>query len=239
MADFIYAGDAGAFKTCNKCQSFLATREFGRHSKCAFGFNVVCRRCVKASGRERYLANPDKISGAAKAWAAANPEKAREKARERQRRRYAKSGDLIKAQRAKRRLMNIDAERAKKRAAARKRRLCPKARIEDAIRAGVINRIRVGRQSGKRTFETLGYTAEQLMAHLERRFEKGMSWENFGRGGWHIDHETPLSAFNYTSPDHLDFKRAWALRNLRPLWEPENLRKGSRLSDEFQPSLAI
>src|SRR3546814_9626669 len=62
---------------------------------------------------------------------------------------------------------------------------------------------------------------------LERQFLPGMSWDN--RGEWHIDHIRPLCAFEFTSPDDPQFREAWALTNLRPLWARDNLRKGGRL----------
>ena len=75
------------------------------------------------------------------------------------------------------------------------------------------------------------------MAHLEVRFQPGMSWDNYGE--WHIDHIVPLAAFNYETPDDLDFGRAWALENLQPLWAKENIRKWCRLERPFQPSLRL
>src|SRR3546814_15684157 len=61
-----------------------------------------------------------------------------------------------------------------------------------------------------RSWETLvGYTVADLMAHLERQFLPGMSWDN--RGEWHIDHIRPLCSFEFTSPDDPHFSEAWAL----------------------------
>lgn len=71
------------------------------------------------------------------------------------------------------------------------------------------------------------YTVEELRAHLERQFLRGMGWHNAGE--WHIDHIIPVSSFNYTSPDDLEFKRCWALANLRPLWGRDNIRKSNRV----------
>ncbi len=75
----------------------------------------------------------------------------------------------------------------------------------------------------------VGYTIKDLKKHLEKQFKSGMTWDNYGRGGWHIDHKVPKSAFNFTKPEHADFKRCWALKNLQPLWEKENMRKGANL----------
>ena len=71
--------------------------------------------------------------------------------------------------------------------------------------------------------ETVGYSVSDLLEHIERQFLRGMSWENMGQ--WHIDHIVPLSSFTFETFDCPDFRRAWALSNLRPLWATDNLKK--------------
>jgi hypothetical protein len=80
-----------------------------------------------------------------------------------------------------------------------------------------------GKKKGRKWCELLGYTQDELHAHIERQFTKGMSWENIGE--WHIDHIVPLSSFTITGPDDPELRRAWALTNLRPLWASQNIRK--------------
>jgi hypothetical protein len=87
--------------------------------------------------------------------------------------------------------------------------------------------------------EIVGYSTADLRAHLEKQFSDGMTWENYGRFGWHIDHIIPISAFNFKSYDDVDFKRCWSLENLRPMWWSENILKGNRIDKPFQPSLAM
>jgi hypothetical protein len=72
------------------------------------------------------------------------------------------------------------------------------------------------------------WTVEELKKHLESKFQPGMSWDNYGRGGWHIDHKTPDSWFNYTSMSDEGFKQSWSLENLQPMWENENCSKGNK-----------
>jgi hypothetical protein len=91
------------------------------------------------------------------------------------------------------------------------------------------------RKNGRSWESLAGYTLEQLMAHLEQKFLPGMSWENMGE--WHIDHVIPRAAFNYSTPEHSDFKRCWGSDNLQPLWAKDNMSKGARLSKPFQPRL--
>jgi hypothetical protein len=70
---------------------------------------------------------------------------------------------------------------------------------------------------------------EKLKNHLERLFKPGMSWEN--RGKWHIDHIRPLSSFKYFNDDGSintkDVVNSWRIENMQPLWDIENLTKGS------------
>ena len=76
------------------------------------------------------------------------------------------------------------------------------------------------------TVRDLGCTLPELLVHLKAKFKPGMSFENYGPKGWHIDHITPLSAFNLA--DVAQAKRAFHYTNLQPLWWHENLRKSDK-----------
>jgi len=65
------------------------------------------------------------------------------------------------------------------------------------------------------------------MAHLESKFLPGMTWNN--RGDWHIDHVRPLASFSFETAQCPDFKAAWSLSNLQPLWALDNIRKGAKV----------
>jgi len=77
------------------------------------------------------------------------------------------------------------------------------------------------------TFAALGYSPEELIQHLESRFQPGMSWGNYG--SWHIDHIIPDSRFQYSSMCEDGFKHSWSLGNLQPLWAYDNLRKSNKI----------
>lgn len=84
-----------------------------------------------------------------------------------------------------------------------------------------------GTTKGGRSWELiLGYTTAQLMEHLERQFERGMSWTNYGE--WHVDHILPVASFAFEDAADPEFKACWSLTNLRPLWARENLAKRDR-----------
>jgi 5-methylcytosine-specific restriction endonuclease McrA len=92
--------------------------------------------------------------------------------------------------------------------------------------AALLRRFLGSRKGGDRTFEILGYTKNQLVRHFERQFLPEMGWHNAAR--WHVDHIVPLAEFKCQSVDDPEFKAAWALSNLRPIWAEENLRKGAK-----------
>jgi hypothetical protein len=83
----------------------------------------------------------------------------------------------------------------------------------------------------------VGYNLLHLQNHLEKQFQPGMTWGNYGL--WHVDHKIPLAVFNFTKPTDVDFKRCWMLSNLQPLWAKENTSKKNKLAEPFQPSLLL
>lgn len=91
-----------------------------------------------------------------------------------------------------------------------------------------INVSLAGKKAGRRWEALVGYTVLDLMHHLERQFAPGMTWEN--RGEWEIDHILPLSSFRIVSAECDDFKTAWSLTNLRPLWAHDNRSKGAKIT---------
>ena len=89
---------------------------------------------------------------------------------------------------------------------------------------------KISQSKKKKSWESVvGYTVEDLRAHLESQFLPGMGWHNIGE--WHIDHISPLSAACFKSADDPAFRKVWALSNLRPLWGRLNLIKGPRTDD--------
>ncbi len=69
-----------------------------------------------------------------------------------------------------------------------------------------------------------GISLAGLRQHLESLFQPGMTWDNYGFYGWHIDHKRPLASF--VLPDQQ--AEAFHYTNLQPLWWRDNLSKGSK-----------
>ena len=82
-----------------------------------------------------------------------------------------------------------------------------------------------GRIKSGSSVRDLGCSLTELKEHIESMFKEGMSWENHGKYGWHIDHMLPLSSFDLTDREQLLI--ACNYKNLQPLWAFENLSKGA------------
>lgn len=95
-------------------------------------------------------------------------------------------------------------------------------RLDNIVRDAVV---RDGSSPKAESF--LGYSIRELRDHLERQFDKRMTWAAFTAGEIHIDHIVPLSSFDLSDPEEL--KRAWCMTNLRPAWAKDNLSKSSKM----------
>ena len=110
----------------------------------------------------------------------------------------------------------------------------PGLRIHRSVSSQIRKALGKGGKNGRRTFEILGYTVQDLMNHLETQWESWMTWENHGMPhlngckSWQIDHIAPVSSFKISSTEDQSFKDCWALSNLQPLEAIENIKKGSR-----------
>lgn len=78
---------------------------------------------------------------------------------------------------------------------------------------------------------TLGCTVGELRAHIESLFKPGMTWDNHGRGGWHLDHIFPLSVAMKAGEEA--FNKALNYRNVQPLWEHENMAKFASMPEQW------
>jgi len=76
------------------------------------------------------------------------------------------------------------------------------------------------------TMELLGCSMEEFVSYMENKFLEGMSWDNHGVHGWHIDHIKPCASFDLTDPEQQ--KLCFHYSNLQPLWAKDNLKKSNK-----------
>lgn len=82
----------------------------------------------------------------------------------------------------------------------------------------------------------LNYNKNDLKIHIENLFENWMNWNNWGRYNaqtwddndestwtWNIDHIIPQSKLPYQNMEDINFKKCWALNNLRPYSAKRNI----------------
>jgi len=75
-------------------------------------------------------------------------------------------------------------------------------------------------------FKYLGCTVEEFKEYISKQFKPGMSWKNWGKYSWHIDHIKPCSHFDLTKES--ERYKCFNYKNQQPMWASENLSKGDR-----------
>lgn len=184
------------FKHCYKCSQNKIISDFHKNSR-------ACKLCRKENPTKTL--DPDKIK------------KQRDKSNKKRRedpetilrnRKYKKEYKLKNKQKI--------AETHKKYMERTEVRL--RSQLRKRMNMALKNKSKVGS-----AINELGCDIDFLIQYLESKFQEGMSWDNYGKFGWHIDHIRPLSRFNLEDID--EFKKAAHYTNLQPLWAIDNLKK--------------
>jgi hypothetical protein len=77
----------------------------------------------------------------------------------------------------------------------------------------------------------LGCTIEEFRSYIEMKFDKKMTFENYGK--WHLDHIIPISIAK-TEEEIIKLNH---YTNFQPLWAIDNLKKGNKIIDNTQLKL--
>ena len=104
----------------------------------------------------------------------------------------------------------------------------PKYRITCYLRSKLHSILKESKSDN--TFNLIGCSPDYFMNYIESKFKDGMTWENYGFHGWHIDHIIPCNAFDLTKPE--EQMKCFHYTNLQPLWAVENLAKNQRVGRE-------
>lgn len=206
-------------KKCSKCDEFKLFAEFNRDKRRNDGISYVCKECQSVYSRNDYLKNREKVIKRTREYTISHPE-------------IMKAAKLKYSQNHPDRLKESEKKNNDKRYSTPKGKLsaCMSVRIRESLKKGIkLNRHWEG---------LVDFTTDQLRRHLEKKFTPEMNWGNYGTY-WHIDHKIPVRAFNYETPEDIDFKKCWSLKNFQPLEARENLKKQAKIDRPFQPALAI
>jgi hypothetical protein len=159
---------------------------------------------VSAERAKRRAENPEKVKQDNAKWRAENPEK-------------------VSAERAKWRAENPEKVKANNAKYHKQRKAAdPLFHLHCNMRSNcrrVVKQLSLGKKPMS-TFKWIGCSPEELKAHLESLFTEGMTWENYGKDGWHVDHIRPICSFTAEEWEQVNH-----YTNLQPLWAEDNLAK--------------
>lgn len=83
------------------------------------------------------------------------------------------------------------------------------------------------------TLDLLGCDLMQLKNHLTLLFQEGMTWDNYGKFGWEIDHKRPCASFDLSNSEQQ--RECFHYTNLQPLWKSDNRMKSNTYTYEKLP----
>ena len=192
-------------KTCTKCKISKPLEEFNKHSRRKFGKRHCCKICDKEDGKKYRQENKEKVKQNKLKWNQNN----REKNRIRTSKYYQKNSKAINARTL----------------------LCYQTNPTFRMKHNIKTRMRLALKGiikkSASTEKLLGCSFNKAKSHIESQFQTGMTWENHGKYGWHIDHIKPCASFDLSNPD--EQKICFHYTNLQPLWAKDNLAKGDRI----------
>jgi len=193
-----------ANKTCSLCnQDFPATLDFFyKHATTKTGLGSYCKICSKTYRASYFQKNRAKALKDRHIYYRNNLEKVRQSTKEW----YRKNQKSVQIR------QTITRKN--------KRKINIRYRLECNLRGRLRSAIKHNAKSD-RTLNLIGCSTEELKLHLENQFQKGMSWDNYGK--WHIDHIRPCSSFDLS--DSAQQKECFHYSNLQPLWAMDNFKK--------------
>lgn len=244
-------------KTCTTCQEeFPATTEyFNKHKDGKFGLMAKCKICHKIYNQNMYQKHQKKRVDEKRIYRETNRDKIlvsskkcyqkhRDKRLEEKKLEFKLYPEKIKQRRKEqyikhreKRLASVKEYQAKNKEKRRKytaNYVINRYHNDPAFRIKMTlsRRIRgLIKKNGTKTVEFVGCTIDYLKQYLESKFIEGMTWDNYGRNGWHIDHIIPCASFDLTKLEQQ--KTCFHYSNLQPLWEADNIRKSDKVPDIF------
>lgn len=188
---------------------------------------LECDRCQKTAER---LRDPERVRANEKRTRTKNQKAVGARIKDWQQRNPHKMAEYAQNQQAK---IQTDPAYAEKRVALRnawwkKQRTDGTATaVANNLRCRLNNALKAKKKDKLHNLNFLnGCSIEELCSHLESLFQEGMTWENWSRDGWHIDHIRPCASFDLT--DSAQQRECFHYTNLQPLWAADNIRKSDK-----------
>jgi len=233
-------------KQCSKCKTPKELDQFCTDNRTPDKKKRWCKDCCAKSIENWKRDSPDKYRESYTEWRKNNKDKAKQSAAGRYKKNrdkrlvYAKKWRQNNPGKDKARKLRWLADNPDKQAAYRKKYLSSfKNHLHATVSKAILKSLRGGSKGGETWPSLVGYDANALINHLNKTMPEGYTWADYSREKLHIDHKIPVAAFNFSSPQDIDFKKCWALKNLRLLPAFDNMSKSDNLARPFQPSLAM
>lgn len=235
-------------KICSYCDCSKTLDAFGIDRSKKDGLTIYCKDCSKKKSSVYRQQNPDKFKKSLKNWRNKNQSK-----RILYRKKYYqnnKSKESIKSKEYREANKNKIAKKEKEyreqnretylnkkkqyfqkyknkhaKYVSERRRRDPTYKLLSNLRRRVSGLLK-GLNKSEKTLQLTGCSMEELWVHLERQFTQGMTKENHGKYGWHVDHIRPCSSFDLSDIEQQ--KLCFHYTNLQPLWAKDNIKKSNK-----------
>jgi len=234
-------------KECAKCRKMKSLGEFHKQKDGKFGVRSRCKKCVVLTGKQQ-----EKKRIYDKKYDENHKEK-RQKSRKEywrnnkniltQKNRIWRDLNKEKIKQHKKKYRNENKEKIQEYFRINREKLSKKSlfRQHNNLNYRISHNLRIRlydalfkKKKPCSTLKGLGCTIEELKHYLEKQFynnpETGepMTWNNYGKLGWHIDHVKPLNWFDLSKEK--DFLIAVHYTNLQPMWAEENYAKHNKFA---------
>lgn len=211
-------------KICSKCKIEKDVCHYHKHPTSKSGVRGVCKECRKLEKDKNLkyrLMNKESILVKNKIWRDNNPNYMKEYGKIYNIKNREKLNLKLKKWRESNKTLYLTKTKIKRN---EKYNNDIFFRLKHLLRCR-INKI-VNFKRDKSSIDILGCSVDVLIFHLESQFKDGMSWDNYGYYGWHIDHIVPLS--NAKTEEEL--YKLCHYSNLQPLWGKDNMKKSNKLN---------
>jgi hypothetical protein len=209
-------------KLCKSCGLLLPLNSYNKKKENKDGLNTICKNCYNVQRKQYYEKNKSRISETRKKHYQKNIDKMRLEMKK-----YCAKTKKLKSEYDKiyREKNKLKISEYKKKWAKERLKNDPRFKILGNLRRRLLHVLK-GYSKADSTLNLLGCTKQELIQYLESIFKEGMTWENYGQFGWHIDHITPCSFFDLSIVEQQ--QKCFHYTNLQPLWWYENLTKGKK-----------
>lgn len=235
---------------CSKCKKYKALSEFGKDKFRKGGLKCWCKECRK----EEYLENREEILKKHKEYYTRPENKLKKAKQDKEYRDKPENKIKISKQRKEHYLENreeilkqFEEYRNRPENKARQKKYQKEYRCKNKektnkrsdnrrktdvgfrLSGNLRTRVRQALRRNSKSLSTMfliGCSIDYLMYHLQSQFTKGMSWDNYGLGGWEIDHIKPCAKFDLTK--NSEQLICFNYTNIQPLWAEDNRKKGNK-----------